>query len=115
METIRNLAQPIAARADAAVEPREHHAIAIRDQMLIEAAARHCAGLSSRAAARVLHQALIRYACGPWRRERTSQAMPAQRVGRLDGACWQILRCRDRVVGERQLRRVLDLARKPTS
>jgi hypothetical protein len=114
MFSVRTVAGPITALDDAAVEPHGHRAIAMRDQMLIEAAARHCAGLSSRAAARRLHEALSRFAAGPWRRERASKTVPVQRVGRLHGLCWCVLHQRDRVPSERQIRRIIDSARKTT-
>jgi hypothetical protein len=81
--------------------------IATRNRLLIEAAARHCAGQSSRSAASALRGALVRYREGAWRRHRVEDQCPVRLVGRLDEYLWRILRARDHVPSERTIRRAL--------
>jgi hypothetical protein len=82
-----------------------------RDRLLSECASRFMPGDSARAAAHRMHDALVRYQCGPWRRERTSSGMPAHRHG--PGAYyWRLLKVRDYVPSERVIRRAIDAAKK---
>jgi hypothetical protein len=87
--------------------PATLDAINRRDQLICEAVATHFPGASANDAAHGLHQALDRYAGGPWRRERTAEACPPRHAGRLAGYCWQILRARDRTPSARLIRLIL--------
>jgi hypothetical protein len=81
-------------------------AIARRDALIREAVAVFFLGASANEAAHRLHQALDRYACGPWRRERAAEFCPPRHDG-LAGYCWKILRQRDRTPSARSIRLVL--------
>ena len=87
--------------------PETLAAIARRDALIVEAAAVFFFGASINEAARRLHKALDRYACGPWRRERASDGCPPRHVGRISGHCWLILRVRDRVPSTRLICAIL--------
>ena len=99
-----------------AVDRRGHRSLADmlsrdeRDRYLIEAARLHCAGMSDRAAAAMLHMKLSRYREGGWRRERSEALCPPRLAGRVEASCWRILRCRDAVPSARSIR--LTLARR---
>jgi hypothetical protein len=82
-------------------------AIARRDALIYEAAILYFGDTSANDAAHRLHQALNRYACGPWRRARTADFCPPRHAGRLAGFCWQILRERDYVLSSRSIRLIL--------
>lgn len=78
-----------------------------RDHFLRAAAEIHCIGMSDRAAAEWLHQRLARYSECAWRRDRNEETCPPRHAGRIDGLLWCVLKCSDRVVSERTIRRVL--------
>lgn len=78
-----------------------------RDKLLIEAARRHCSGMSDRAAAKYLHDALSRYREGRFRRSRFELTCPAAHRGRLDAMLWLLLKTSDHVPSVATIRRVL--------
>lgn len=81
-------------------------ALDARDQLLVEAARRHCIGMSERQAATMLRSALLRYASGRWRRSRFAIECP-EPLERLDALLWQVLRVRDHAPSESLIRQVL--------
>jgi hypothetical protein len=60
--------------------------------------------------AKVFAQRLATYAGRAWLNERDCHQCPPQRIGKLEGYCWRILKIRDRTLTERQVRRVLDIS-----
>ena len=78
-----------------------------RDCYLRKAADLHCTGMSDRAAAAWLGVRLLRYRQGAWRRHRTEALCPPRLAGRIDALMWCALKCSDRVVSARSIRRVL--------
>jgi hypothetical protein len=115
MLVVRQLTALIATLDGAQVDRRGHRlpvtlaALNERDRLMSEAVARFMSGDSSRGAAHRLHDALVRYACGAWRRERTAPSCPARHAGRIEAVLWEILRLHDRVPSERTIRRALAL------
>jgi hypothetical protein len=87
-------------------------AIDERDRLMSEAVAMFMPGISSRRAAHRLHDALVRYACGAWRRERAAPSCPLRHAGRIEAMLWEILRVRDHIPSERVIRRAIDAAKK---
>ncbi len=82
-------------------------ALADRDRLLCEAAARFCVGMSGREAARYLHSALARYRAGAWQRTRVEATCPARHAGRIDELLWAILKSRDATPSETLIRAAL--------
>lgn len=80
--------------------------LAVRDHLLREAARRFCVGMSDRAAAKMLHVALLRYRAGRWRRSCADATCPHD-AGRIEGTLWMILRTRDYVPSVMTVRRAL--------
>jgi hypothetical protein len=79
-----------------------------RDALLREAARRHCSGMSDRAAAKYLRDALSRYREGRFRRSRFELTCPPQHRGRLDEMLWLLLKTSsDHVPSIATIRRVL--------
>jgi hypothetical protein len=95
-------------RSDATLQ-----AIEARNRLLIEAVDRRFAGLSDRQAATMLHQALNRYACGAWRRDRCLDECPARYENRLTAVLWRLLKARDHTPSARSIRRTLAAFRGP--
>ena len=100
--------------SDAAPVDRRGHrlpetlaALARRDELIREAVERFFPGASGHEAARLLHQALGRYACAAWQRERSAAECPARHVGRLSELCFHILRAVDRVPSEPLIRKII--------
>jgi hypothetical protein len=100
--------------ADAATVDRRGHrlpetlaAIARRDELICEAVKRFFPDLYDHEAAWRLHQALERYACSAWPRERAAPGMPLRHVDRLAGLCWHILDAIDHVPSVRTIRFIL--------
>jgi hypothetical protein len=65
-------------------------------------------GTSSRYAAEQLSQALLRYTCGAWRRDRVAESCPARYHGQVQEHLFRILRTRDALLSARHIRRVID-------
>jgi hypothetical protein len=72
-------------------------AIDERNRLMGEAVARFMPGESSRRAAHRLHDALVRYACGAWRRDRAAPSCPPRHAGHIEAILWEILRLHDHV------------------
>jgi hypothetical protein len=79
----------------------------VRDLFLRAAADIYCAGMSDRAAAAWLHKKLARYRECAWRRDQNEARCPPRLAGRINGLMWCVLKCCDRVVSERTIRRAL--------
>jgi hypothetical protein len=87
---------------------REHgEAVAQRDALLREAAARFCAGMTDHQASALLHVKLLRYQTSAWRRDRAEAECPLRLAGRLDAVLWQILKTHDHVCSAMTIRRAL--------
>jgi hypothetical protein len=106
---IRNINLAIAAPRDGPGHrtPQTQLLINERDKLLIEAARRYCNGMSNRAAAKYLRDALNRYRAGRFRRSRFETTCPAAHRGRLDEMLWLLLKTSDRVPSEMTVRRAL--------
>ena len=87
--------------------------IAERDRLLRAAADRFYPGTSQREAARRLHQAISRYSCCAWQRERADLACPPRHAGKLTALLWQLLKVRDAIPSEPTVRRALGSIREP--
>ena len=87
--------------------PETLQAIARRDALLREAAARFCAGMTDHQASALLHVKLLRYQTSAWRRDRAEAECPPRLAGRLDALLWQILRTRDHIPSAMTIRRAL--------
>jgi hypothetical protein len=87
--------------------PETLQAIAQRDALLREAAARFCAGATHHQAAEMLRTKLLRYQTSAWRRDRAQPECPSRLAGRLDALLFQILRTRDHVPSGVTIRRAL--------
>lgn len=91
------------------LKPGQHQSaaqIAARDQLLRLAALRFWPDVGVTEQARHLALALGRYHAGRWQRERSANENP-HRGDTLAGYLWQLLRLRDRCIGERQIARAL--------
>ena len=86
--------------------PQTSLAVSERDALLREVARRYCTGMSDRAAAAMLHTALMRYQTGRWRRSRVDLTCPHDGE-RLEAMCWRVLKVRDHCPSERLIRQVL--------
>lgn len=87
--------------------PETIEAIALRDALLREAAARFCAGMTDHQASALLHVKLLRYQTSAWRRDRAEAECPLRLAGRLDAVLWQILKTHDHVCSAMTIRRAL--------
>jgi hypothetical protein len=81
--------------------------LTVRDLFLRAAAEIHCKGWSDRQAATWLHRKLTVYRACAWRRDRFEEQYPQRLYGRVNGLLWAALKCSDRVVSERTIRRKL--------
>jgi hypothetical protein len=81
--------------------------LTVRDHFLRAAAELHCTGMSDRAAAEWLHKKLARYRECAWQRDRFEEQCPQRLYGRVNGLLWAALKCSDRVVSERTIKRKL--------
>lgn len=79
-----------------------------RNTALREAAATYFADLSTSQQASRLATELARYAASSWPRDCSHETMPDRLRGRLQGYCWQALKAHARVIGERQIRNILE-------
>jgi hypothetical protein len=82
-------------------------ALAERDRLFREAAARFLGGLSLSEQAHRLSVELSRYHATAWQRERTSDLCPDRHLGTIRELLWRALKANDRVLGDRTLRLVL--------
>jgi hypothetical protein len=99
-------AAPVDRRGKRTAETVE--ALARRDALLHEAAARFCAGMSPFQAGHVLHTKLLRYQTSAWQRDRAAEdECPPRLAGRLDALLFKILRTRDHVPGAMRIAQVL--------
>lgn len=105
-------ADPISLRGPGKRSPDTRASIYIRDAVLVEAAALFCAGMSSNAAAEIIHKKLVRYRAGAWRRHRIEEHLPAELVGKVTELFWHSLKARDVVPAARSIRAVIDAAKK---
>jgi hypothetical protein len=96
-----------AAPCDHGRTPNVQLAIDERSRWLREAAERHFTGASHHEQARRLHRALANYATSAWLREGSLSLCPPRHKGRLTEYCWMILKSRDHVPSERNIRRIL--------
>jgi hypothetical protein len=87
--------------------PETLAALARRDELIREAVQRLFQGASGHEAARLLHQALERYASCAWQREQSAPECPSRHVGRLTASCWHILDAVDRVPSEPLIRKII--------
>jgi hypothetical protein len=87
--------------------PETIEAIALRDALLREAAARFCAGMTPFQAAQVLHVKLLRYQTSAWQRHRSAEECPPRLAGRDGELLWQILKARDHVLCAAMIEAVL--------
>jgi hypothetical protein len=78
-----------------------------RAGLLRETARLFFSGESAREAAHRLHQALIRYECGAWRRDRSELTCPQRHRGRIEAHLWRILKVAGRVPGEEAIRKII--------
>jgi hypothetical protein len=81
--------------------------LTVRNHFLRAAAEIHCTGMSDRQAAAWLHARLARYRECAWQRDRFEQECPQRLYGRVNGLMWASLKCSDRVVSARSIRRAL--------
>jgi hypothetical protein len=86
----------------------------VRNLFLYVAAEIHCNGMSGRQAAEWLHKKLGRYRECAWRGDRDEERCPPRLVGRVEALMWCVLKCSDRVPGERLIRLVLARGNLPT-
>ncbi len=87
--------------------PETLAALARRDELIRQAAERFFSDASDHEAARLLHQALERYAGCAWQRERSAPECPPRHAGRLTASCWHILHAVDRVPSEPLIRKII--------
>lgn len=102
---VRSMPAPVDGRGHR--RPETTAAIVRRDALICDAAAVFFPGSSANDAAHRLHQAIDRYACGAWRRERIADACPSRHDGKIAAHCWQILRTTDRTPSARSIRLIL--------
>jgi hypothetical protein len=81
--------------------------IEARDQLLRDAAALFFPDLPVAAQAEELHHALKRYFASAWMRERSEEACPVRHHGKIQAACWQILRSREAVLSNERIRKII--------
>ena len=81
--------------------------LCVRDLFLRATAEIYCTGWSDRAAAEWLHKRLARYRECAWRRDRAAETCPPRLAGRVNALMWCALKCSDRLVSERHIRRIL--------
>ena len=84
--------------------------LAERDALLRRAADQFFPGPNTSHQARELHTAISRYASSSWPRERELVTCPARHDGTINGAAWELLSLGDRVLSERQIRKILALS-----
>ncbi len=89
--------------------PGDVVARSVRDHFLREAARRHCAGMSERAAAAMLRSKLGRYREGGWRRDRSEALCPARHRGTIIEQLFCVLMVRDALPSVRSIRRALSV------
>ncbi len=83
-------------------------AIRERDGLLVELARKHCGDLRDiRPKVRRILQWAFRYETSGWRRDRYATACPAHRIGKPEGAIWEILKTWPKMPGERRLHEIL--------
>jgi hypothetical protein len=82
-------------------------ALAERDLLFREAAARFLGGLSLAEQAQRLSVELSRYHATAWQRERASDLCPDRHRGTIRECLWRVLKAHDRVLSERSLRLLL--------
>lgn len=99
-------AEWLAARAARLVK-RPDPAIERRNVLLREVAEKHFGGTSENERARAICEGLTRYAASAWPRERLVTECPERHHGRVSEYWWRILKQRDFVPSQRQIRRVL--------
>ncbi|PVE22305.1 hypothetical protein DC522_21730 [Microvirga sp. KLBC 81] len=84
-------------------------ALALRNDLLREAAIRFYPDLPPSAQARELARDLQRYAATGWLRERMHDACPVRHVGKQGELLWRILKARDNPLRPRAIRKILAL------
>jgi hypothetical protein len=85
--------------------PETLQAIAQRDALLREAAARFFPDATHHQAAEMLRVKLLRYQTSAWRRDRAEAECPPRLAGRLDELLWQILKTHDHTPSAVTIRR----------
>lgn len=86
-------------------------ALARRDDLLRQAAARFFVGMNHHQAGTALHVRLLRYQTSAWAsRDRAAESCPPRLAGRLDGLLWEILRAHDHVLGAAMIAKILSRA-----
>jgi hypothetical protein len=81
--------------------------LSMRNHFLRAAAEIHCTGMSNRAAAVWLHKRLARYRECACRRDSAEPSCPPRLAGRINALMWCVLKCSDRLVSDRTIRRAL--------
>ncbi len=71
-----------------------------------EPSSAECRVVQTRGGSDAARQA-ARYREGAWRRDRAEALCPPRLAGRIDALMWCLLKCSDRVVSERTIRRAL--------
>jgi hypothetical protein len=88
--------------------PETTAALDRRNALIVETAAKFFPDASSETdAAHRLNQAIDRYACAAWRRERIADVCPSRHDRKINAHCWRILRTIDRVPSARSIRSIL--------
>lgn len=83
-----------------------------RDAMLAEADLVFTAKLSACKAAKFLHQRMLSYHRGAWRRHRMEVCLPPSLLGRVEELFWNALVVHDALPAERTIRFALDKGRR---
>jgi hypothetical protein len=81
--------------------------ISERNNFLRKAAEQFCAGMSNRRAGDVLHERLLRYERGAWRRDKALAECPDRYHGTITEMLWMTLKARNAVPGARLIRQVI--------
>ena len=88
-------------------------AIRERDGLLVELARKHCGDLRDiRPKVRRILQWALRYETSGWRRDRYATTCPAHRIGKPEGAIWEILKTWPKMPGERRLHEILSISKR---
>jgi hypothetical protein len=81
--------------------------IAARNESLRETAAREFPGIAVSRQAHKMHTEMSRYAASAWKQDRHEKQIPERLAGTAQAVAWQMLTDEDRLISERQIRKIL--------
>jgi hypothetical protein len=88
-------------------DARARAAMAERDRLLREAAARFFPKLTPTEQAKALETALARYAASAWQRERAAPELPPRHKAKIEEYLWRVMRAEPRTLGWERIRKIL--------